>query len=228
MIDISPIVFLLVPVFAALAIFGEESVPRRARLVYVFKPLTTLVIAALAVLLVGGAGRGYSQAILIGLLFSLAGDIFLMLPNDRFLPGLISFLIAHIAYLVAFTRFVPLGAAPLAYVLVALAEATILWILWPGIPRRMRLPVLTYVVILGMMAAQAITQAVVLDVQAAWIAAVGGVLFVFSDSVLAYNRFRRPVRRARLIILSSYWAAQTMIGASVALTIAPDLWTVPI
>lgn len=228
MIDISLLLFLLVPVSAALAIFGEESTPRRAQLVYVFKPLTTLVIAGLAVQFIGDPGQGYGQAILIGLLFSLAGDVFLMLPNDRFLPGLISFLIAHIAYLVAFTRFVPLGAVLTAFLLVGVSEAAILWLLWPGVPRRMRLPVVAYVVVLGMMAAQAVSQAVVLDARAAWIAAFGGLLFVFSDSVLAYNRFRRPVRRARLIVLSSYWAAQTMIGISVALTNASTPWVLPI
>lgn len=224
MIDPLTMLLLLIPICAAIAIYGEEAVPRRARLVYVFKPMTTLVIAILATQLTGSMDLGYAQAIVLGLLFSMAGDIFLMLPEDRFLPGLVAFLLAHVAYLVAFTRLVPVGGAPLAYLLIGLAEAAVLRILWPGIPRRMRLAVVAYVIVLGMMAAQAITQAAILDVPAASLGALGGVLFVFSDSVLAYHRFRRPVRRARLIILSSYWAAQTLIALSVALTRIPDSW----
>ena len=34
----------------------------------------------------------------------MAGDIFLMLPNDRFVAGLASFLVGHLAYVVAFTH----------------------------------------------------------------------------------------------------------------------------
>ena len=34
------------------------------------------------------------------LALSLAGDVFLMLPSDQFVPGLASFLLGHIAYIV--------------------------------------------------------------------------------------------------------------------------------
>ena len=40
---------------------------------------------------------------LAGLLFSLVGDVSLMLPNERFIQGLVSFLVAHLCYIVAFT-----------------------------------------------------------------------------------------------------------------------------
>jgi uncharacterized membrane protein YhhN len=45
----------------------------------------------------------YKVAIITGLLFSLAGDVFLMLPSDRFIAGLVSSLFAHLFYIVAFT-----------------------------------------------------------------------------------------------------------------------------
>ena len=36
------------------------------------------------------------------LVLCLAGDVFLMLPADRFVPGLASFLLAHLAFTVGF------------------------------------------------------------------------------------------------------------------------------
>jgi uncharacterized membrane protein YhhN len=76
---------------------GSEG---RQRAVYLFKPLTTILILILA--LVHGEPTLYRTIITFGLFFSLLGDIFLMLPDDHFLMGLVSFLLAHLAYIGAF------------------------------------------------------------------------------------------------------------------------------
>jgi uncharacterized membrane protein YhhN len=101
-----------------------------------------------------------------------------------------------------------------------MVSAAIVSILWGGVPGRMRVPVLAYVVVLGVMAAQAITQGIALAVPAAWAGAVGGAVFVFSDATLAYDRFRRRFRWARAIVLASYWTAQALIALSVAIAAA--------
>ena len=44
-----------------------------------------------------------ASAVLAGLGLSLVGDVALMIPQG-FLAGLVAFLLAHLAYLVAFTR----------------------------------------------------------------------------------------------------------------------------
>ena len=49
----------------------------------------------------------------------------------------------------------------------------------------------------------------------AMLAAIGAALFVVSDSFLAYDRFRQKFRAARIIVLSTYWAAQWLIAYSV-------------
>ena len=74
----------------------------RPWLIYLFKPLTTLLIFAFALLPGTFPTDNYTRAIALGLIFSLAGDIFLMLPGDYFLHGLVSFLIAHLWYWTAF------------------------------------------------------------------------------------------------------------------------------
>src|SRR3990172_5973618 len=69
--------------------------------VYLFKPATMLCVIALAVQGAGWPPDAYASAILAGLVLSLAGDVWLMLPSDRFAAGLASFLLAHLCYVAA-------------------------------------------------------------------------------------------------------------------------------
>ena len=110
---------------------------------FFFKPLTTLLILAFAWL--RGVGQPLARRwVLTGLLLSLCGDVALLWPEQGFLPGLASFLLAHLAYLRAFTRGsgLRLAARPLPFVLYALLGAAILTGLWPGVPAPLRGPVL--------------------------------------------------------------------------------------
>src|SRR5690606_41962032 len=93
---------LLTAVSACLAILGKYRGP--GPLVYLFKPLTTVLILLLALLASPPVTPAYQWLIVLGLLFSLAGDVFLMLPRDRFVAGLVSFLIAHLFYIAAFAQ----------------------------------------------------------------------------------------------------------------------------
>jgi len=185
-------------------------------LVFVFKPATTLLIIAWA------WPRGADAPVVrrwvrTGLVLSLAGDVFLMWP-EGFLPGLIAFLLAHLAYIVAFTRTVRFAARPVAFVAYGAIAAAILWQLWPGVPPALRLPVLAYVLCLASMAAQAAVLWLASRGTAAESlarhAALGGVLFMGSDALLAFNKFSAPVPLSALWILLTYWLAQGLIAAS--------------
>jgi len=215
---VAPIALILplIVLSAALTIYGQMS--GRPSLVYVFKPLTTVLIVIWAALLPADPAGRYRLAVLIGLLFSLAGDVFLMLPADRFIAGVAAFLAAHLAYLIAFTSVVPFAASPAAFAVVAVIVAAILFGLWVSLPAPMRPPLVVYGVVLGTMAAQAISQGIVLKSAAASAAAVGGLLFLASDSTLVTNRFARPFRFAPLAVLGTYYAAQVLIAASVMVT----------
>ncbi|MCB1983267.1 MAG: lysoplasmalogenase, partial [Rhodoferax sp.] len=147
-----------------------------------------------------------------GLAWSLAGDVALLWPDRGFLPGLVSFLIAHLCYLVAFTRGIRLAARPLPFVVYAgVAGAVLAW-LWPGIPAPLRVPVVAYVVALAAMAAQAAVRWRV-GLAGPWLA-VGGALFLASDALLAANRFADPLPMASLWVLATYWTAQWCIAGS--------------
>ncbi|MGO1000814.1 lysoplasmalogenase [Lysobacter sp. CA196] len=203
---------------AVLAIAGSYLSPW---LHYVFKPLTTLLIVAMLLRRGGEAeveedrGPGYRRAILIGLLLSTLGDVFLMLPGDWFVFGLGSFLCAHIAYLVALTRRAPWFAALWPYPAYAALAALVLSVLWPHLPGELRVPVIVYVVVLAAMAAQAAAVWRRRATRATALAALGGAFFVASDATLAIDRFAAPFAAASALVLATYWIAQTLIALSV-------------
>jgi uncharacterized membrane protein YhhN len=207
-----------VALVSGLAIAGAV-VPELRWLHYACKPLATLLVAAMVAVAGHGAGR-YRNAVLAGLLLSTLGDIFLMLPQasrgpDWFVFGLASFLFAHVAYLVAFcSRAKPLATTwPfLLYLAIAL---TVSAILWPHLPAGLKPPVAIYVLLLSAMAAQAAAAWCVLRDRASATAALGGVFFVASDASLAIDRFVAPFPAAVLLVLTTYWIAQVLIGLSV-------------
>jgi uncharacterized membrane protein YhhN len=194
---------------AALAILSAPWALNQPVLNFIFKPLATLAVIGYA----WGRGAGAARIwVIAGLLLSLVGDIALLWPKEGFLPGLIAFLLAHLAYLVAFTRVAKFASRPLCFGVYALVAGVILWQLWPGVPGGLRVPVIAYVVCLAAMAAQA---AVVWRAGAprGAVLALGGALFVASDALLATNKFMAPLPAASLWILATYWAAQWCIAS---------------
>ena len=181
------------------------------------KPLTTLLVISHAWRR-GQPGEARRSALLAGLGLSLLGDVALLWPQQGFLPGLVAFLLAHLAYLWAFTRGVRLVAWVPAFVGYALLAAGVLSLLWPGVPVPLRAPVLAYVLCLAAMAAQTAcwwrAQRTGAQARLALGAAIGGLLFLTSDALLATNRFHTPLPLSALWILASYWAAQWLIASS--------------
>ena len=123
----------LIVASALLAIAAAPWALNQSALAFVFKPLTTALIIVRAWPR-GADAPAARGALRLGLLLSLLGDIALLWPQQGFLPGLIAFLLAHIAYIVAFTREHRFLAQPAALTSYALAAGAILALLWPSIP----------------------------------------------------------------------------------------------
>lgn len=202
-------------VVGVLAIRAHYLEERQRWQVYAFKPLATLLILALALSLTP-ARPEYQWAIAAGLVLSTAGDVFLMLPRDRFVAGLASFLLAHLCYLRAFSIEVPFGAGLLLWLPFFAAGGMVVALVWPGLKPALRGPVVVYVIVIAAMAGQATGRWYVSGSMVALAAAVGAGLFVVSDAVLAIDRFRWPFRAARAVTLATYWAAQLLIAISVS------------
>jgi len=178
----------------------------------VFKPMALL----LAIILVASRARhqraeGRFDYILgAALVFSLAGDCLLMFPGF-FIPGLVAFLIAHLFYIALFKQGAPWFASQRALLLTLAVGAAMYAFLFPGLNPVLRVAVGAYVLVIALMAAQAIGRATVLRDKAALGVAIGAGFFMLSDALLATNRFAFPLPMAQLWVLSTYYIAQILI-----------------
>jgi alkylglycerol monooxygenase len=183
---------------------------------HVCKPLALLIaifFAARRAMTRGGV-TAFDGLLLTGLAASLAGDVLLMGSAKLFVPGLVCFLLAHLAYIALFRIGVglfPRRGALAATLLIGVGMYAFLW--QGGLPAPLRVPVGVYVGVIACMAAQAIGRAAVLrgrDPGAPWVA-VGACFFMLSDALLATNRFVSPLPLASLWVLGTYYAAQILI-----------------
>lgn len=185
------------------------------------KPLATGLVLAAAWRVSQPISSRYRAWVLGGLGLALVGDVLLMLPQDLFVEGLVAFLFAHLCFLVALTGDARLGAKPLAMLICLAYGSLCLWSLWPTLPEELHVPVVVYTMVLAVMGGQAVGRAwhhaMERDVLAApaWLAGAGSILFMLSDTLLAWNRFRISLPWAAIWILGSYFAALWLLARSV-------------
>lgn len=202
---------LLILICALGSIVGDRENNRTGH--YIFKPLTMLLL--IGCLLWQGIGElTFSYAIFIGLLFSLMGDIFLMLPKERFIAGLLSFLVAHIAYIFAFFQvFEP--QVTFWWLGVLLAFAVVFYGLLSNNLGGLKVPVIVYISVIITMIWIAGELYLQSPSDLNMIIAVGAIVFACSDSALAWNKFKKPFKGAQWVILSTYFFAQWMFAQAV-------------
>lgn len=181
---------------------------------YVFKPLATIFILTIALTSWLARKDVYSLWIAIGLFFSLAGDVLLLRSDQYFLYGLSAFLVTHIAYLIAFTRDAKFPARPAVWIGYFALAASLLLLLWTNLPPAMKIPVALYSAVLASMAGQAMGRFLALQTRAARLAAIGAILFAFSDTLLAFDRFHAVILLAPALILIPYYLGQLLIASS--------------
>ncbi len=181
---------------------------------YIFKPLTTGLILLVALTLPDPVSAIYQGLIAAGMLFSLAGDVLLMLPANPFVWGLASFLVAHLFYSGAYLLRGGFQFHWLAVLPFVISGATLLYLLWPHIGA-LRIPVLVYAALLMAMGWQAAELWWSVRDTAALLAMLGAILFLVSDSILALDKFRSPLPLRDLLVMSTYYAAQLLIVWSV-------------
>ena len=149
----------------------------------------------------------YRKYIFAGLSFSILGDILLESSPDMFIYGLLAFLIAQIAYIIAFTT--RSHQTPILSAIIMLVfGAGIYWVLYPGL-NDMTIPVLVYLLVIITMAWRAISQGK-FDKYAIY-AVIGSYFFVLSDSLIALDKFYMVIPYSRWMIMLSYWTAQSLI-----------------
>ena len=217
MLPFLPIPLLVITV--ALTILGDLRAKQKQ--IYLYKPLSTLLVMLVCLLSLtrSNAEPGYTWAILLGLFFSLGGDVALMFTSSKaFLAGVGCFLLAQVVYGVTFATRGALAGSWLgtAIVLLILFVALLAY-LYPHLGR-MRVPVMVYAAVISFMVLAAVgaRQSARFSATQSALVAVGAVLFYISDIILAVNKFAHPFRYARLANLSAYYAGQVLIALSAA------------
>jgi len=198
-------------IFAVTAAAVLAAIIFEAPLIYfVAKPL--LMITLLLYFIAAAKGyRSWRIFVIIALVFSWAGDVFLMW-DDLFIAGLAAFLFAHVFYIIAYQK---TGAAQgkISFWALAgftLAGATLIRVLYPGLGSLL-IPVVVYALVLLSMAVWAHKRKGATSKVSFLLVAVGAIFFVISDSLIAINRFAFDVPSERLLVMMTYIAAQFMI-----------------
>lgn len=166
-------------------------------------------LAGLALLMRGT--RRDAEVLSIGLAFSAAGDVLLDLDPRFFVFGLGAFLLTHVTYIVLFARNrtagIRLDPAQLAAVVMVVAMSATLsaWIV-PSVGG-LAAPVLLYIAAITTM----VCTAILARFELPWVA-VGAVLFLISDSLLAIDKFKMPVPFRGYLVWSTYYLGQCGIA----------------
>jgi len=212
-------------VFAALTALAVWK-PNR-KLEFVAKP--AVMAALLAYLWTSTGLQGAPLWFGLGMLFSLAGDVFLLWLDRFFIFGLVSFLIGHIAYIIGFN----LPASPLSLwgfllaAMIGLGGARLIRRILSALaekgPARLRVPVAVYGVVISLMLLSAMLKLTDMgwNANASLLAALGAFLFYLSDIVLAWNKFVTPIRNGRVLNIILYHLGQICLAAGVVMQFKP-------
>jgi uncharacterized membrane protein YhhN len=149
---------------------------------------------------------GARRWFLVALVFSLAGDVFLMIPRNLFVAGLASFLLGHVAYIAGLlAQGVDAPALALGAVIVTIAVSTIglrvVRAVREGDESELAAPVLGYIVVISLMVACAIGTGNPFAIA-------GSVSFYASDALIAWNRFIEEYPWGHVAIMVTYHVGQ--------------------
>lgn len=191
---------------AGLAVTDWVGVVRSdRRLRWIAKP-ATMVALVLSALFADHPPADVRTWLIVGLVLSLAGDVFLMMADERwFTPGLGSFLLAHIAYIVAMAHLhLTRSLFGVALVVLAFGIGTVGVRVVVGAARHdksLQFPVLLYVCVISAMVAFAVAT------ESPWLIA-AALLFYASDLMLGWDRFVKPRAFSGLAVMVTYHLAQ--------------------
>ena len=209
-------------IFAALEALAVQK--NWSYLEYVAKPAVMIVLFFWL-----WTSAGLNKALFwfgVGILFSLVGDVLLMISLDRlFLAGLVAFLFAHISYIIGFNMPLPplsvwgiLLAVMIGLGGVRLIRRIVAPLAVQG-QASLRTPIIVYGVVISIMLLSALMKLTDLTWNAgsALLVGVGAFLFYLSDVILAWNKFVSPIQNGRVYNILAYHLGQIALVAGVVM-----------
>jgi uncharacterized membrane protein YhhN len=163
---------------------------------------------------------------LVALFFSLCGDVLLMFEKTNplfFIVGLICFLISHVFYIIVFNKIrkeKPIHIRWWMIFIILCYYSILLSTLFPYLGQ-MKIPVVVYGAVISTMFFVAL-HLLFHKSKANMQIVAGAVLFVASDSILAFNKFYSSFNNAGLLIMLTYAFAQYFITKGIVSNSTPE------
>ena len=188
---------------------------RKATFRLVTKPILMPVL--ILYYLLSGGDNNWVYLALIG---AWVGDIALLKFSQRaVITGLVSFLAGHIAMVLAIYGLIPTTAEiPWTGIIIAKLSLAIgaFWYLKPHLGS-LKPAVLIYCLVLASKGIVAVGLLLAVNSNAALMVAMGALIFMLSDLLLAINRFAMSINKAHLWVMSTYTTAQALIVTGILL-----------
>ena len=212
----------LIAAFAFAALEALALHRNQPRLEYVAKPV---VMVALFLWLWTSVGlQGALLWFGLAILFSLAGDVFLLFPQERFfLAGLVAFLCAHAAYVIGFNTPLPTisGWGLILAVIIGINGVRVMRRILARLAAQrqtqLRISIIVYGMVISIMLLSALLKLTDLSWKpvAALLVGLGAFLFYLSDIILAWMKFVGPVQYGPTYNILSYHLGQIALIAGV-------------
>jgi uncharacterized membrane protein YhhN len=160
----------------------------------------------------------------LGILFSMAGDIFLMLRHEQFIAGLVSFLLAHVFYIIGLSYTLPpFNLVSLVLAVFVFLSASQIYLRLSAAMKgssnnKLLMPVLVYTLVIGVM----LFSALVTLVRPEWkegpalLVSFGALFFFISDSLVAWNKFVHTLRYGKILVIVTYHIGQILLAIGAA------------
>lgn len=171
---------------------------------FVIKAIPAISLAVLALIAISGS-RG--KLLFVSLLFCAAADIALEVAAGKyFVAGLGLFLIAHILFIVTFSRDFKFQKSKIPVIILLIVYSKMMaFVLTPSL-KEMAMPVYIYMTAIMLMGIFAALRASKND-----FTLYGAISFIVSDSVLAINKFMMPVVAVDYVVMITYYLALFLI-----------------
>lgn len=203
-------IFLLI-VFMVVAIINIISVKNDDRFL---KHLTKPLLIPILLLFYLFSAPVSPMFIIIALIFGFLGDVFLMGNGLFFTIGLFSFLTGHIFYIIALSKAIVLSKIPIGlYFLIIPYVIYGIFVFKKLLPylKKMKVQALLYLIIIMTMSFTSLIRIGNVNGYQFWLPFIGSLLFISSDSMLAFNKFKSRSNKREVYVMITYVAAQLLI-----------------
>ena len=162
---------------------------------------------------------GSKNSLLAALTMSWIGDVILLFADKGelyFIAGLIAFLISHICYIILFSKLLQASLKKSNYLYwvgttaITLYLTIMMIVLLPNLGE-LKLPVFVYALTISIMLLFAFKGFLTWHRPANIYILIGALVFVASDSILAFDKFYAPIQKSALMIMTTYLLAQFLI-----------------